>query len=96
MNAYFAYRRTIDLALALAVSVLVATQPFASVAFFRWPSQSEFSVLMLEVAASSASLLDFVLAANIFLISHTQHRRLSLLRKSAGFKQLIDIMKSSL
>lgn len=95
MKIYFKYRRYIDYFTATAVAIIVF-QPFLTVPVLRWPTDEGFIALTLAIAGSSASLLGFVLAANTFLISHTQHRRLNLLRKSAGYVQLINIMKSNL
>lgn len=96
MKAYFNYRRAIDLSIAIVTALLAYTQRDTVSPIFIWPNPSSFQSLMVNVSASSASLLGFVLAANTFLISHTQHRRLALLRQSAGYEQLLQIMRSNL
>ena len=95
MKIYFKNRRYIDYFTA-AIFAIMIFQPFVIIPVLRWPTNEGFIALTLAIAGSSASLLGFVLAANTFLISHTQHRRLNLLRKSAGYVQLISIMKSNL
>lgn len=95
MIFYFNNRRWIDYIAATFV-VAVIFNPSFHLSIFRYPSDELFVNLMLSIAGSSASLLGFVLAANTFLISHTQHRRLNLLRKSAGYGQLINIMESNI
>ena len=51
---------------------------------------------MVFISASSLALVGFVLAASTFLISFTQREELSLLRNSAGYRQLIEIIRSSM
>jgi len=96
MRFYFKHRLFFDYTLGFiaALSVKLQLAPFGEI--FQWPADAAFQTFSLTIAASSATLLGFVLAANTFLISHTQHHRLSMLRRSGGFTQLIDIMKSSL
>lgn len=96
MKLYFSHRRLVDYLLAVLIASLVHIQPFAYIGLLAWPSAELSSSFSLSVSASSASLLGFVLAANTFLISHTQHRRLTMLRKSEGFSQLLQIMRSNL
>lgn len=96
MRTYFNNRIAYDYAGSLLIALIIVFEAYIPLHLFQWPSAETVPAMALSIAASSASLLGFVLAANTFLISHTQHRRLSLLRKSAGFAQLLDIMKSSL
>lgn len=96
MTHYFRHRKILYLLISLSICAAIYAQPLGELKVFEWPAQVDFRALMLSLSASGASLLGFVLAANTFLISHTQHRRLTLLRRSAGYKQLLEIMRSSL
>lgn len=96
MRLYFSHRRLFDYGIAAIVTFAARIISLPHGPVFYWPTGSGLQTFALAVAASAASLLGFVLAANTFLISHTQHRRLSILRHSGGFKQLIDIMSSNL
>ena len=96
MKIYFNNRQLIDYFVALAITAGVFFQSAFSFNIFIWPTGETLIEFCLGVATGSASLLGFVLAANTFLISHTQHKRLGMLRNSDGFSQLIDIMSSNL
>jgi hypothetical protein len=96
MKHYFNYRRAIDYAIAILTGYFALSNFSIVGTVFIWPTGDFYRNLMLSVSASGASLLGFVLAANTFLISHTQHERLLILRNSRGFGQLLEIMRSSL
>ena len=96
MNFYFNHRRPLDFAVAILVAIAVYWQPFRTVSFFRWPVEPLFESTMLAVSASSATMVGFVLAASTFLITHTGHERFKILRSSAGYLQLLEIVRSSI
>jgi len=96
MRFYFNHRKITDYTIAMLAALFVLIQPYRSHQFFNWPQGEGFYTLMLTIGGAGASLLGFVLAANTFLISHTQHDRLKILRQSDGFIQLLEIMKSNL
>ena len=96
MRIYFNHRRVADITISICICAFLFYPPAKILIVFTTPQNEALSDLLLATATSSASLLGFVLAANTFLISHIQHDRLSLIRQSGGFRQLVDIMRSSL
>jgi hypothetical protein len=96
MRFYFNHRRSADLIVALVVICLVFLNPIPTWHVFRLPDASSFQSIMLAIAGSGATLTGFVLAASTFLISHTSNERFAILRTSAGYPQLFQIIRSSM
>lgn len=96
MRAYFQRRRAIDWVASLIVSATMYFDVRGLPKIFLLNDAEAFRDVMVFISASSLALVGFVLAASTFLISFTQREELSLLRNSAGYRQLIEIIRSSM
>lgn len=95
MRYYFRYRRIVDFAFALSLTLLVFHAPDAIQIFIHVSADTRQN-LALSMIGTGSSLLGFILAASTFLISHIQDQRFELLRSSKSFYQLHEIISSSL
>lgn len=96
MRFYFNHRRSTDFVLGVLVALSVYFQPIRAPALFLWPTGGAFQSFMLAVSGSSVTLVGFVLAASTFLITHTGQPRFAVLRESAGYGQLLEIVRSTM
>lgn len=96
MKTYIKLRTIIDYLLATVFAFYVYWRPNISIHFFTWPSFEDFSGIAREISSVSFSLLGFVFAANVFLISHIQNDNLRLIRGEGSYRQLVDIMSSAI
>lgn len=96
MISYLNHRGFLDLTLSLVVGLLVWVQPSAIPHIFVWQDGEGLREMLLAVAASSLTLMGFVLAASTFLVSHLAHEQFTLIRQSGGYRQLLQIIRSTM
>lgn len=95
MRYYFRYRRWIDAFISLLLTLFIFHPPEVF-EIFEYVSPNVRDDLALSLVGTGSSLLGFILAASTFLISHLQNEKFALIRSSKSFKQLPELISSSL
>jgi hypothetical protein len=95
MRYYFQYRRIIDFLFSSSLTFLIFYPP-KNIEIFKQLAEGTRENLAFCLVGAGSSLLGFILAASTFLISHIQNQRFDLIRSSKSFRQLPQLISSSL